>query len=236
MILSHDYRFIFIKTMKTAGTSIEIFLSRYLGPLDVITRITPRDEVIRARQGIGPRNFVGALASTPNADMNNMSDDECEEHIKNTFDDVEPGFKFYNHMPAEEIKSITGPRIWNSYYKFCVERNPYDRMISFFFWCRRNNPDMVFSEFIRSSQASSNYPLYSIDGQIAVDKVIDFENLNQELADVLGKLGISYEGWLPNAKSGFRTDNRTWEEFINEEDKAFIREKYKKEFETLGMD
>lgn len=32
MIVSHRYRYIFIKTKKTAGTSIEIALSRHCGP------------------------------------------------------------------------------------------------------------------------------------------------------------------------------------------------------------
>jgi hypothetical protein len=32
MIVSHRYRYIFIKTKKTTGTSIEIALSRHCGP------------------------------------------------------------------------------------------------------------------------------------------------------------------------------------------------------------
>ena len=37
MIISHKHKFIFIKTRKTAGTSIELFLSRFCGPEDIIT-------------------------------------------------------------------------------------------------------------------------------------------------------------------------------------------------------
>ncbi|MEL6382956.1 MAG: chondroitin 4-O-sulfotransferase, partial [Cyanobacteria bacterium J06626_18] len=33
MIISHEYKFIFLKTRKTAGTSIEIALSKFCGPL-----------------------------------------------------------------------------------------------------------------------------------------------------------------------------------------------------------
>ena len=43
MIVSHKNRFIFLKTRKTAGTSIEISLRPYCGPDDIITRITEDD-------------------------------------------------------------------------------------------------------------------------------------------------------------------------------------------------
>ena len=49
MIISHRHRYIFIKTHKTAGTSVEISLSRFAGPDDVLTPVAPRDEEVRAR-------------------------------------------------------------------------------------------------------------------------------------------------------------------------------------------
>lgn len=41
MIISHKHRFIFIKTVKTAGTSVEVDLNKVLGPDDVATPIFP---------------------------------------------------------------------------------------------------------------------------------------------------------------------------------------------------
>ena len=39
MIVSHSRKFIFLKTRKTAGTSLEIALSKYCGPEDVLAPI-----------------------------------------------------------------------------------------------------------------------------------------------------------------------------------------------------
>ena len=51
MIISHKHKFIFIKTHKTAGTSLEIALSKYCGEEDVITPISDKDEQIRRNLG-----------------------------------------------------------------------------------------------------------------------------------------------------------------------------------------
>ena len=40
MIISHKYKFIFIKTQKTAGSSIELYLSRFCGKDDIIIPMT----------------------------------------------------------------------------------------------------------------------------------------------------------------------------------------------------
>ena len=51
MIVSHQHRFIFIKTQKTAGTSIEMALSSICGATDIISAISPIDEKNRINHG-----------------------------------------------------------------------------------------------------------------------------------------------------------------------------------------
>ena len=59
MIISHKYKFIFLKTSKTAGTSIEIALSKFCEGDDIITPISPKDEDIRQNLGyLGPQNYT----------------------------------------------------------------------------------------------------------------------------------------------------------------------------------
>ena len=55
MIVSHEHKFIFLKTIKTAGTSIEAALAQICGPDDIITPYREASE--KDRKGRGPQNF-----------------------------------------------------------------------------------------------------------------------------------------------------------------------------------
>ena len=75
MLISHPHRFIFIKTVKTAGTSVEAFLEPYCCPPGhVVQHWTP---TLLSDYGVVGRRWP---------------QNDCEDH------------GFYNHMPAREIR------------------------------------------------------------------------------------------------------------------------------------
>jgi hypothetical protein len=150
MIISHKYKFIFIKTLKTAGTSIEVYFSSLCGEGDILTPISPPEE------GHVPRNHEG----------------------------------FYNHMPAFQIRTKVDKAVWNEYFKFCFDRNPWDKMISqyhsvnsLFF-----GQKLTFDDFMRRTNLwPFNYPLYTENGNhkhIIVDHVARYEDLSTELQNI----------------------------------------------------
>jgi hypothetical protein len=47
--------------------------------------------------------------------------------------------KWYNHMSAKMIRDQIGSEIWDNYFKFTVVRNPYDKLISGFYFHRKYN-------------------------------------------------------------------------------------------------
>ncbi len=60
MIINHKYKFIFIKSFKTAGTSLEIALSKFCNKNEIIKPIVKKDELIRRKlQYTGPQNYEG---------------------------------------------------------------------------------------------------------------------------------------------------------------------------------
>jgi hypothetical protein len=210
MILSHKYKFIFIKTNKTAGTSIEIALSKFCDPSDIITPIAAEDSALRDSLGYrGAQNYLG-----------------------------ENGIKFHNHMSAKEIKQKVGDKIWNEYYKFCFERNPWDRLISMYYWRCQSEPRPSVSEFLSSDVPLllklRGYELYTDNGQIIVDKVCRFENISEELEMIRIHLGLPEQLELPSAKSKYRKDKRSYREILSSTEKMQIEKLFSDEIKLFN--
>jgi hypothetical protein len=220
MILSHKYKFIFIKTRKTAGTSIEISLSRYCGDKDIITPLNPEDEDIRREVNVYPRNYLVPLRL--------YRGKEWLRWLRGW------RLKYWDHMPAKHIKRFIGEEIYNSYFKFCFERNPWDKSISYYYWENRKNKYPTIDDLFQNKEMCTDYHKYSIDGEIAVDFIGKYENLMEDLNHVCEKLGIPFDGWMPRAKGGYRTDRRKYYEVLNESQRQFIHQAFRKEIDYLG--
>ena len=226
MIISHSHKFIFLKTNKTAGTSIEIALSKFCGPDDIVTPISSEDEEMRRKLGYpGPQNYFLPISSYNVYDVARWLIKRKKKH-------------FYNHITAKEVKAYIGDQVWNSYYKFCIERNPWDRCISLYYWSNKSEPRPTISEFISSNTPltlkKKGYELYTIDGRLAVDKICKFENLSQELEEVRKQVGIPEKLELPRAKSKFRKDKRNYRDILGEADKAKIADLFHDEISLFG--
>lgn len=227
MIISHKYKFIFLKTNKTAGTSIEIALSKICGPQDVITPIEPKDEKVRQSLGYrGPQNYLLPLTAYTLHDWR-----FCLKHKLWKK-------KFVNHMPARRVKPLVAPGIWDNYYKFCFERNPWDRLISLYYWRHKSEPRPSIAEFVKSKAPQllkkKGYGVYTIDGRVVVDRVCAFENIPEELEALRTHLGIEDTLELPNAKSSFRKDKRHYRELIGETERNKISELFQDEIKLIG--
>lgn len=227
MIVNHGHRFIFLKTKKTAGTSIEVALSRYCGPGDIVTRVGPRDEKLRAELG-----YQGAVNHLLPRDRWSVAD-----WFRHSVRGKEIAL-YYNHMPAREVRAQVGEEVWASHFKFCFERNPWDRAISAYYWENRNAkrlPD--FDEFLRALQRDgklSNFDTYAIDGRIAVDQVMLYERLGAELEGLVQRLDLPAPLDLPRSKGQHRKDRRPYQEVYSDWGRDFVAGACAREIEAFG--
>jgi hypothetical protein len=227
MIVSHKHRFIFIKTRKTAGSSLEIALSRYCGKKDIITTISEEDDLARAGLGYpGPQNYF--------VPMRYFSRWQVLDMLRNGRS-ARP--IYYRHMGAGDVSRLLPEGVWNDYLTFCVERNPWDKAISLYYWRTRNKvPRPSLKTYLGSVEpdAISNYHLYTIDGKIAVDRVLRFERLEDELADLARDLDLPSALALPRAKGDTRKDKRPYRDVIGPEEKEMIDRCCADEIRELG--
>jgi hypothetical protein len=226
MILSHHHHFVFLKTNKTAGTSMEIALAKMCGPDDIITPVSPKDEALRKSLGIrGPQNYSPAFSKYSRRDWFT-----AVRRLKRK--------RFYNHMPAREVKQLVPPDVWQNYFKFCFERNPWDRMLSLYAWRCQTEPKPTLGEFIDSRAARDltrrGIEVYTIDGQVVVDRVCQYENLDAELQFLRERLGLPEPLILPHAKASHRTDRRHYREIFQPHEADKIKALFRREISLFG--
>lgn len=222
MIISHTHKFIFIKSEKTAGTSVESALSRYCSGDDVVTPINDyrhnRDENGEfLHQSMNAGEFI-------KLDLPNLQ-----------------------HVDALTIRNMVPDEVWDSYFKFSITRNPWDRIISDFFWKKRQDPAIkpgkrfyhylgvpfneldylkgMFDEFLKSDQWTNNDRFYVSDNQLCVDYAIRYERLSEDFSEVCNKLKLD-NCTLPRLKSGMRRKNHHYSEYFDEKSKSIVAEKH----------
>jgi len=136
-------------------------------------------------------------------------------------------------LQQEKIKRNVSPEIWNSYFKFAFERNPFDKVVSDY--NRRithNNYDKSFKQYCLECSSGlmkfrNGFKLYSSkDGKIIVDFIGKYENLQDDFNFVCNKLNLS-EIELKR-KNVSHKNNYNYRTYYDDESKRIVEEQYSK--------
>lgn len=230
MIISHKHRFIFLKTQKTAGTSIELVLSQLCGPDDVITSHPPEDE--KLRKGPGPQNVdIPVARRRPGWRMLKL----CGVRP------YKAGIRFSGHMSAADVRRAMDRELFDSYRKVTIVRNPWDREVSLYYWAiRGRQKPLSFEEFVRRwvwRPERKTFELYSLDGRIVADTVFRYETLNDDLEAFVSSLGVDRCPEMPRAKGKHRPkDARDYQKLYTPATKAIVEKRHAREIEAFGYE
>ncbi len=194
MIISHKHKFIFIKTRKTAGTSVEYNLAKYLGPNDIITPSIQADYL--------SQNFIKDTKISFFFSKLKLS------KLSNLFKD-----RFTDHIHAIQIKKKIDKKLFNNYFKFCVEREPVDKTISYYFM-RKNSKNsnekrknMSWDDFVKKKRFPVDTNFYTDGKKLLVDKIIKFEDLDIDLPILLNNLGVKNFKIEKSVNNQYRGEN-----------------------------
>lgn len=213
MIVNHEYRFIFLKTYKTAGTSLEIALSKHCSDDDIVTRIQEEDY----RQSLGARAGFDPIIQKAGRNI-----------------------QVSNHCSAEIAKRIVGAQNWQRYTKFTIERNPFDKCLSHYWYFlseKRTSlslSDWLYKASIYYPELITNWPLYTIRGKIAVDHFLFFENLPDDFTRVEDILELKLDIPAYRVKSEHKPDQKEFRDYrkmLSDSDRKLIERVCRKEID-----
>lgn len=212
MLVSHRKQFIYTKTAKTASTSVESYFEQYCLPE-------------------GAWEFQHAIEET-----------ETPEGIIGYRGAETEGKRWFNHMSAVDIREKLGEEVWTGYFKFAVIRDPFDKLLSGYFFSQRpeGSSQQLIAGFRRWMSAGGGEAIvdrhtYTIDSKICLDYFIRYEDLENGVREVCERLGLPVDlGRLPRLKSGFRQQQVPLEAFYDEATVAIATEIYAFELDCFG--
>jgi hypothetical protein len=211
MIISHKHRFIFLHCRKVAGSSITVLLNQFLGPKDI--QLGAWDDTLKAGGRLNQTACKTILRSPIKLIKSSVINSIKERKFK--LDNVAVNkiihkklLAFHGgkgaHVSALSIRDAF-PEEWAQYHKFCFVRNPWDQAVSDYYWrTGKKSAELIsFKEFLKRlddverpdpenlvADYRSNWPIYTIKDQIAVNFVGKYERLDDDLDQVGRCIGL----------------------------------------------
>lgn len=147
-----------------------------------------------------------------------------------------PKYKVKKHSTLKEYRDALGVGQFSSLYKFTCVRNPWDRMVSYYF-TPTQNPETWSRKKFRGiiSKAVSVADYLRLDDEESdpfanVDCIMRFENLADDFRAVCRRLDIS----TPTLPRYNRSSREPYSKYYDDELRALVRTRFAAEIERFG--
>ena len=156
---------------------------------------------------------------------------------------------FHMHAKAYEIKRKLGSSIFDSYYKFTFVRNPFDFLVSLYFYIlqdknhrdHRSVINMSFLEFLKWQIA--NKPPRQLDfvrephsAEILVDYIGRFETLEKDLSTIQKELGLEIRSDIKHKNPSLKRKSKDYKGYYNEEGRDLVEKYFQADIDYFGYD
>ncbi len=161
------------------------------------------------------------------------------------------GIVTFGHTSIDALidNAIMEKDFFESAFKFCFVRNPWDRLVSLFFYRGLNEKYESFRQFcmtfkdqviepigLYNSKLNSQYNdqiswIIGKNGRLLVDFIGRYERLEEDFEKICSILGI--RGKLPHKNV---TKHLNYKEYYDSLTIEIVKEKYRRDIEFLGYD
>ena len=215
MLISHRYRFIFLRTEKTGSTSVFHALRELCGNsvATLAAGVPEPTDVVRGKGGVF-RHYLPTM------------------------------FGLWYHANAQQVQSVLGEERFASYFKFSIERNPWDRQVSLYSHRHKKRGIRDLSNFARNMRNPlwralhhsrvSNWDIYSIKGKPCYDYMIKYEQLNEGFNEVLRRIGAEGKVTLAHRNSSERKDGGDYRAAYTPQTQALVAKWHAREIKEFG--
>jgi hypothetical protein len=216
--INHDLKAIFIHVHKTGGTYISYMLHKYYG-------------------------FKNYYLHRPDHDKFCFSKKKTTKYI-NYENRIHGVLAYYKTSPYINKKMGMTPQKWDSYYKFCFIRNPYDKIVSA--WYHVNRYNIPFANFLNLKDVCNDVEymhtfmpqvrnIINEKGMIGINFIGHFENLEYDFQSVLKNIGVKNIIHEVEKKMNKR-DHNPFYEYYDQETLDKVNILLKEDFEKLDYE
>ncbi|MBX2849572.1 MAG: sulfotransferase family protein [Acidiferrobacterales bacterium] len=153
-------------------------------------------------------------------------------------------FKFPRHAFLSAADKKIPNDLYQSYFKFAVVRNPWDRLVSSYHsdygLKKERNPNrkyqqpVSFYDYLCKQRQRKNFQLeriVNLEGDIDLDFMLRFEQLNSDIEALGNQIGVDIE--LPHRNHSLRKKNR-YQDYYDQQSKEYVGKFWREEIELLG--
>ena len=222
MLMSHKHRFIFIHIYKTAGTSI-------MGQFAPYSRLIDR---LAYEYRFSKRIYSRII------NQMGWHDDGLKQFTG-----------YHKHAMAHEVEKRLDSKTFNSYYKFAFVRNPFDLLVSLYFYILQSKShvmhgtvsSMSFLEFLKWHLLQN--PPHQIDflmnpnrDRRLVDYIGRFETLIKDVNIIRENLKLEVAGVVEHRNPSIKRKRKDYEDYYDNEGRKLVLNYFQADFQMLGYE
>lgn len=234
-MISKEHKFIFIHIPKTGGNSIQNILRHYSEDVvKVYDKTVPEIEALLQTQAEVKISDPGAAR---------LSGDAAGHTVTVTDTDLLDDIGVYNevlqtgkHSPLSDYARHWDASVFGAfgdYYKFSIIRNPWERLISYY-WSPCFNLTAWNREVFKSAIArmTPDFEYFEVQGRFEMDHLIRFDDLQHGFDEVCEALGLPKRA-LPVTNQSKR---KHYSEYYDDELRGMVADRFRREIEYFEFE